>query len=194
MARVKKPAPADIRLYFAKSFHGKSYRMNQHMKKYKRIMIWDVMSEYEGTATASRAELVRIVSGKVFRVAYRPKFINGIKDEFAFFCRLAFAAGSLVVVVEELNKVTSPNYAPPAWQDITSRGRHRRLIVFGSSQRPASVDKDAIGNATEIHVGRLRYKRDRVAIAEAFDDETLVSKLSQIKKHEFLVMRDIDEG
>ncbi len=155
---------ADIRLVFAASGHGKSHAIKKWMRGQRRVMVWDVMAEYPGTAIDSRAALVDAVSRARFRVAFRPDFARGLAADFDFFCRAAFAAGRCMVIVEELNQVTTPSYAPPAWRNITSRGRHRGLVVCAASQRPAGCDKDAIGNATEIWAGRLPYERDRKAL------------------------------
>ena len=47
-------------------------------------------------------------------------------------------------------------------------GRHRPhlLTIIGTSQRPAQVDKDFLGNADVIHCGRLVAKGDSQAAAE----------------------------
>jgi hypothetical protein len=151
-------------------------------------MIWDVMLEYSGSPITGRAELVDAVKGRRFRVCYRPNFDRGIKEEFEFFCRVAYARGDCAVVIEELNQVTSPSWSPPAWRNITSRGRHRGLHVFGASQRPSSVDKDTLGNATEIHAGRLLYEGDRKAL-EAQLGRSNVAKLATMPAKKFITWK-----
>lgn len=184
---------ADLRLFLAKSEHGKTYRLmktvNGLMKGVNRLLVWDIMAQYGGTVVTDRAELILAISKKRFKVAYRPVFKRGVKEEFDFFCRAAWAAGNMVLVIEELNKVTHANYAPPAWQELSSRGRHRAIKILATSQR-TTFDKDALANATEIHAGRMRYRRDRLAIAEAFDDPELTNKLAHLKKWTWIVLRD----
>lgn len=176
---------ADIRLFFAASGCGKSYRMARALKGQRRVLIWDVMAEYDGQPISVRAALVQAVKGKRWKIAYRPDFRRGIKDEFDFFCRVAYARGDCAVVVEELNQVTTPGYSPPSWRNLTSRGRHRGLHIFAASQRPGSVDKDAIGNATEIHAGRLPYARDRAALEAQLGRES-ARKLADIPERQFI--------
>ena len=45
-------------------------------------------------------------------------------------------------------------------------GRHKGLKVIGASQRPASIDKDFLGNCMAIHIGRLAYAEDVRAVAK----------------------------
>jgi hypothetical protein len=69
------------------------------------------------------------------------------------------------MVVEELQMVTRPERAPPAWSSCTLRGRHRELAIFGVSQRPAHVDKNFFANATWIRTGRLNCEDDQRCLA-----------------------------
>jgi hypothetical protein len=48
---------------------------------------------------------------------------------------------------------------------VVLRGRKRGLKIIGTSQRPASIDKDFLSNATLIRCGALGYPNDRVAVA-----------------------------
>jgi len=162
--------------------------MKQAMKGHQRIIIWDTMAEYDGTVIESRSGLVDAVKSRRFKVSYRPVFSRGIKQEFDFFCRVAYARGESLVVIEEMNQVTQPTYSPPAWRNITSRGRHRGLHIIGASQRPGSVDKDAIGNASEIHAGRLTYEGDRKALQAQFGRDQ-AEKLAHIPEREFIVWK-----
>jgi hypothetical protein len=83
------------------------------------------------------------------------------------FCRVALATGNLLFVVEELRFVTTPSRAPMGWAQVCLTGRHKGLKVIAASQRPASIDKDFLGNCTSIHVGRLVYPEDVRAVSRA---------------------------
>ncbi len=61
-------------------------------------------------------------------------------------------------------------------------GRHRCLRVIGASQRPASIDKDFLGNCTTIHTGRLAYPEDVRAVAKAMGvDEAGIAALKPLE-------------
>jgi len=180
MARLEK---ADIVGLFGGTGSGKSYRCRQLIKGKKRVLIWDTMEEYEEKTVVSgdMKQLIAILKQKKqFRIAFRPSF-RDLPAQFSQFCRLSYAVGNMHVVCEELNRVTRPSFAPPDWQSMTSRGRHRGLHIIGLSQRPAGVDKDFIGNATEIYAGRLTYKRDCQALESVFNEDAKL--LPALKNH-----------
>jgi len=178
MARLEN---ADIIGLFGGSGSGKSYRCRELIKKDKRLIVWDSMAEYDGIVIdGDLLKLMAIITKrKTFKIAFRPSF-KDMGAQFGKFCRLVYGVGNLRVVVEELNEVTKPSYAPPEWKAVCSRGRHRGLHVVGLSQRPASVDKDFIGNATEIYAGRLNYDRDWQSLASKFGKDA--AKLAKLEK------------
>lgn len=161
---------------------GKSSWIKQQLKKSKppRLMIWDTMQEYSefGQITGKPTELTQIVSaaGKKgrFAVVFHPSMDSKIRArQFDIFCKLALAAGNLTMLNEELKFVTKPGWAPLAWSQVNLTGRHKGLKIIGTSQRPASIDKDFLFNATFIHTGRLLS-----------DDITSVAKAMQIPESE----------
>jgi len=178
MAKLKH---ADIIGIFGGTGSGKSHRTKQLIKSDKRLLIWDVLEEYQGAAVSDWPRLVSLIRLKKFRIAFRPGF-KQLDAEFDRFCRLAWAVGNLRVVCEELNKVTKPGRAPASWQNLTSRGRHRGIHIIGVSQRPAGVDKDFFGMCTQIYAGRLTYDRDRKALAPVIGDEK-AAQLANMADH-----------
>jgi hypothetical protein len=86
--------------------------------------------------------------------------------QFDWFCRAAYDLGRCTILVEELAFVTRPSYAPPAWSMMTCTGRHEGLAIIGTSQRPAQIDKNFLGNATLVHCGRLNYQEDAQVMAK----------------------------
>lgn len=152
---------------------GKSTFVKQLIAEARRLLVWDAMSEYsQGEVVSSMSALHVALSNagrtKPFRIVFRPTFDDTIRQrQFEVFCSLAHAVGSLTLVVEELRFVTTPSRAPAAWAKVTMTGRHKGLRVIGISQRPASIDKDFLGNATLIRTGRLVYPEDVRAVAKA---------------------------
>lgn len=85
--------------------------------------------------------------------------------QFDTFCRIAFHAERLTFIVDELKSVTTPSRSPVGWGMLTGRGRKRGIVMYGLSQRPASIDKDFLGNCTHVRTGRLTYAEDQKAVA-----------------------------
>lgn len=88
---------------------------------------------------------------------------------FGAFCAAAYdlapRVGGLWVVVEELADVTTASHAPPAWARITRSGRHRGITLLAATQRPATVDKSFLGNASLIRCFRLNWRTDTRILA-----------------------------
>ena len=127
----------------------------------RRLVVWDLMREAAHAslpATESLAEFIGQLKAKTFRVAFRPSPDDAKREaQFEVWCRACLLAGHLTAHVEELAFVTKPHKAPPAWRRMILLGRHEPhvLTIIGTSQRPAQVDKEFLGNADVLHVGRL---------------------------------------
>lgn len=140
--------------------------------KVSRLAVWDLMREPAHKAlpgTESLGEFVRQLKAPSFRIAFYPSRDDAVRaGQFDLWCRAMLAAGKLTALVEELAFVTSPYKSPAGWKEMCLLGRHapHRLTIIGTSQRPAQVDKDFLGNADVIHCGRLVAKGDSQAAAE----------------------------
>jgi hypothetical protein len=85
--------------------------------------------------------------------------------QFDTICRIAFHWERCTFIVDELKSVTSPSRSPVGWGMLTGRGRKRGIVIYGLSQRPASIDKDFLGNCNYVRSGRLTYSEDQRAVA-----------------------------
>jgi hypothetical protein len=162
---------ASIIAVMGASGSGKSAWVKRELARTQpsRLMIWDSQHEYadHGVVCTTLAAALAQVQGAQARgriqVVYQGAQIDA--ERFDVFCKIAYAAGNLTLVVEELAFVTRPERAPPGWASCTLRGRHRGLRIYGASQRPASIDKHFFGNATLIHAGRLNFEADVKTLA-----------------------------
>lgn len=157
---------ADIVAVMGASGSGKTAYLRWLLAKEKprRLMVWDTMDQYADLAAtaADMRALVALVKGqRRFAVRYVP---TGDPDQvaarFDAFCAIAYALGEVCLVVEELQTVTKPSWAPAHWSACTLRGRHRGLSIYGAAQRPSLVDKNFFGNATFAWCGRLNFDAD----------------------------------
>lgn len=148
---------------------GKSTAAKAFLAKHGgSAIVWDTMDEYDAHArtVGSLVELLTAAgaaraAGAPFMLRYVPRGTDAeLTLRFEAFCKAAYALGELVLVVEELQRVTRPSWAPASWSDCTLRGRHRQVGIIGISQRPASVDKNFFSNATVVRSGRLNFADD----------------------------------
>lgn len=164
---------AAIMAVLGASGSGKSTFIKREISKpaaKRRLLIWDPMKEYgaAGGIVTGLGDLLAALKADRFALVFQPAADAKVRvSQFDLFCRAALAAGRLVLVVEELRFVTTPSRAPLGWAQVCLTGRHADLTVYGASQRPASIDKDFLGNCTRIRSGRLAYPADEKAVADA---------------------------
>lgn len=164
---------AAIMAVLGASGSGKSTFIKREIRKpavKRRLLIWDPMREYgaHGRTVTTAGELVEAIGAEKFAIVFQPSGDPKLRvRQFDLVCRAALAAGRLTLVVEELRFVTTPSRAPLGWAQVCLTGRHAGLTVYGASQRPASIDKDFLGNCTRIRTGRLAYPADEKAVAAA---------------------------
>lgn len=151
----------------------------QYLKRYlltprpRRLLVWDFSPEDEYAQLGHVLPLPDVIGelqaakAGPFGLVFKPSFDDKRRArEFELFCRAAYLAGNLTMVVEELRYVTQPALSPPGWRLVVLTGRKRGLRVIGTSQRPAHIDKDFLGNATRLHVGLLNYRDDVQVMAQ----------------------------
>ena len=164
---------------------GKSAWVKRQVDQLKpaRLAVWDLMQEYDG-GTQDLGEAIRAMGAKRFRAVFYPSRDDEARAlQFDLWCRALLAAGQLVAVVEELAFVTKPSKAPPGWRELSLLGRHPKhaCSIIGTSQRPAQIDKDFLGNCDLIHCGRLGEKPDA---------EKAASKLA-VRPEEIMLLPDL---
>lgn len=164
-----------IEAYIGASGSGKGVSIVRRLAELKpaRLLIWDPRGEYSkhARAVSLQAAVATVASAEgqpfALRVVHDGK--SAPDAAFGLLCKLAFRAGDLVLLAEELSDVTTASRAPPAWRQVITQGRHQRLHVIGAAQRPALIDKTFLGNCTYIRCFTLRYADDRQAMAKALD-------------------------
>lgn len=173
---------AKIYAFIGSSGCGKTTRARKLLTrpKRRRTMIWspkeaidNYASYYAGSVICTSATEVLDVCKKAgakgeFHIVFKPTLQRSPDENlFHVFCKIGLAAGNVTVIVDELHTVTKPNRAPDGWRQLVMMGRGYGVEIFGMSQRPASMDKDFLGNASIINVGRLSYPEDAKTVARS---------------------------
>lgn len=185
----------------AASGSGKGVWIKGELRRLKpaRLVVWDYKNEYGEFAPqlVSNLETVRQAMVKAgargpLRIRYKCKPGTSTKQtmaEFEALCRLVQAWESCVFVAEELSNVTTPSWAPAAWREMTTGGRHEQVHIIGVAQNPALIDKTFLSNCTLIHVGPLREFRHRQAVARSMD--VPIQEITDLQQFEW-IERDFD--
>ena len=160
---------------------GKSSKIKgELLKGYSRLIIWSPLEQTDnyasfcgGVVVTKITDLIAQIKAGTKAIVYLPKGSDKeIKTQFDRFCRCVWEVEGAHVLVEELSRVTMASWAPPAWKNLSTAGRHRGLTLIGTSQRPANIDKDFLGNCTEIICYRVNYDTDAKVMADALGLQT----------------------
>ncbi|MYM96245.1 ATP-binding protein [Duganella vulcania] len=173
---------AEIHVVLGSSGGGKTTQARGKImkKRRRRTIVWSPKEPIDNYASwwpgsvvcTTTAEVLAIVqaAGKrgEFHIVFRPS-LNRSQDEAQFnvVCRIALAAHQLLFVVDELHTVTKPSHSVDGWGKLVMMGRGYGIEIWGMSQRPASMDKDFMGNASTIHTRRLSYPEDAKTVARS---------------------------
>ena len=177
---MAKPKALAIGVFGARGT-GKTAWVIQYLQRTKpaRLLVWDFKHDPGlkpiGQPVASLPELARAAGAKAFQLRYLVEHGRDITAQFDLFCRIAWAAGDLVMMVDELPEVTKANRAPPAWRrcvnvgrEYADQGKTKTLTIIGAGQRPSECDKSFIANCDIIHTGRLGDFADADKVARSW--------------------------
>lgn len=167
---------ADIIAVIGASGTGKSsYIKGKLLKRFKRLFIWSPLEKTDqyaafcgGTVTSRITEFIGLVKAGTKAIVFVPTGNDAdVKKQFDLFCRVVWEIENCHCLVEELSRVTMASWAPPAWKNLSTAGRHQGITLIGVSQRPANIDKDFLGNCTEIRCYRVNYDNDASVMADS---------------------------
>ncbi|HBF50961.1 MAG TPA: hypothetical protein DDX04_12150 [Massilia sp.] len=166
---------AKIHAVIGASGTGKSsYIKGELLRGYSRLLVWSPLEKTDNYAGFCKGVTVHKITDLVAAVQAGRKAIvyvpsgddKAVKRQFDFFCRIVWELEGATVLVEELSRVTMPSWSPPAWRNLSTAGRHQGLTIIGVSQRPAQIDKDFLGNCSEVRCYRVNYDNDAKVMAD----------------------------
>jgi len=189
-------ADGKIYLVIGATRSGKTYWTEQQLKRFKRIIVWDIKHdkrEFKGFIRCTdKAELVKHCA--MNRRGPLKITFSGHVSDFEFFCRLVYVWAQdapCAIVVDELSDVTTISKAPPAWGMIIRKVLCTGSDVFAITQRPAEIDKTTVGNATIFHVHRMSRAKDRKYIAEEMDIN--VNRVNALSDRDYIEKNNITQ-
>lgn len=169
---------ADVRAFVGTTGSGKGVGVNEALDGLKpsRLVIFDPLKEYgdRGIVVSDVRQAIAAMKKPGFKIVWQPHDDTDFdskefKAHFAALCKVVFMVGDLVFVVEELELVTRPTWAPAAWRNCTKRGRHQRLVIIAACQRPADADKAFWSSCMYIRCHNLRESGDKDRMAKVLD-------------------------
>jgi len=160
------------------------------LNSYQNYVIWDYQGEYLTGFGDVYTDFNTFVDGiKLCLKDKKPikKVIFLPESFFDKVCKVMHHVKDCVFVVEEVDAVTSPSYAPPNFDNLNRSGRHWDLSLICLSQRPRKVYRNLTSQANKIIVfsiiepGDLAYLKDYAGISP--EEVKVLSK----ENHEMIV-------
>ena len=188
-------AEKKIRLVIGKRGSGKSVLTKHLIRNDRRLVVYDIMSEYvdgvtfDVTARVEVARFWRHVYRQSFRIIYRPL---SPKDEIGWLAVAVFALGNLTFVVEEIDSICTPFDIPLPMQSIIQRGRHKNIELIGVTPAPFGIHRDLTRQAKDIFIFRTSEPRDIKYLRQLLG-ERIEPKLAALEQYEFVHWSDTHE-
>lgn len=196
---------ARIYAFLGSSGCGKTTAMRKLLArpKRRRTLVWspkETIDNYAGfwpgsVVVKSALEVLNALKvagkGEVHLVFMPPIERKARERLFDVVCQIVLKAKNLTFIAEELHTVTRASWAPDGWTELVSMGRGYGIEIFGCSQRPASMDKDFMGNCSMVRSGRLAYPDDCKVVAKSLG--VPVAKVSALVGFQY-VQRDMNTG
>lgn len=123
-------------------------------------------------------EFLRSHLGQPFRVLYQPDVApptsledtdreqnKQLRMHFAAVTQLVIGCGSMIYAIDEVDRFTNANYAPPGLDYLINQGRHVQVSLVCTSRRPAQIPRELTSQAHQFYVfkntepGDLDYLR-----------------------------------
>lgn len=155
---------------FGRKGSGKSYSIKQRLLRVpesRALWVWDPVSEYAGPAAevplpgaqlfgSMRDFLTEAANGRIGKRIV----MQAPRHEFDQFCRFAYKAGRVTVVVDEVNLFCSPSKCPEPLLELLRIGRHAEVDLIFAARRPAEVSRDLTAQADRIVAFRTTEPND----------------------------------
>jgi hypothetical protein len=154
-------------------------------------LVFDLKGEYASDQTihARRWESLRDLLAHVAAGgAHGREIVRARVDEFAATLRYAYAAGSMLLVLEELSAFCdAEKYPRQEILDIAHRSRSQQLDVVVLAQRPVRLPTDLRAQAKNFAVYRIDEKQDREEIGRQLGLEpATVLRIGSLARGELL--------
>lgn len=177
-----------IQLVIGKRGSGKSWLVKFLTRDSKRLVVYDIMSEYtdgvtfEDTEKKELGDFWRQVYKQDFRIVYRPM---QTKTEIEWLAEAIYTLGNLTFIVEEIDSICTAWEIPQWMQAIIQRGRHRNIEMIGVTPAPFGIHRDLTRQAKDIFVFKTNEPRDMQYLRQLLG-ESIEEKLTALEPYQFI--------
>ncbi len=172
---------------------GKTHLSKGLQTIFPRRVIIDSLNEYnsEGLIVNSFSEFSNLLielkkeNKKEFVIIYRAPIEGDLSEsEFNELMRLCYYFGDLQVVIEEIQLHSNTAWLPPWLKKNLLIGRHQKISLLFTSQRPGEVNKTIVSQCAHIFCGNLIDGNDIKYVSNFLNQDS--EKLINLPDRQFL--------
>ena len=176
----------DIVIVLGRTGQGKSVWTRQFLKHKPRIFVFDPLMDIRAEYVTQKDLLDIYDAGGLADGKIRLGISS--PDDVELLSAISFIAGNAWLVIEEASFLFPPGGRAPEWlREPIFLGRHRRLSILITAQRPTSIPVDLRSQASRIVCFSQHERRDTQWLDSYFEDQA--DQISDLKPLECL---DVD--
>lgn len=145
-------------------------------------------------------EFLRSHLDQPFRVLYQPSVAppvslddrdhaSGLKKHFAAVTQIVIACGSLIYAIDEVDRFTNANYAPPGLDYLINQGRHVQVSLVCTSRRPAQIPRELTSQAHLFFVFKNTEPGD-LAYLQPYLGKAAIDRLPTLDDYRFVLWEE----
>lgn len=174
---------------------GKTTLIKGRVASKPRLLIFDTLAEYGTVGTAFRdiepfVDYVEKRQFLQFNAIYQP-VDKDLFEAFSDFCRVGWIVGDCVMVVDEVDQISSATVVPPELAKNLRYGRHRKISVIAASRRAADVPRLITSQADELISFNQTEPRDLKYIEE-YAGQDFARRTLTLPRYKALIYRSFE--
>lgn len=168
---------------------GKSSMARRVLERCPRILVFDQMGEHDWIPnTLEREELddfLEFANSEQYCAGRIVPEAN-VAEEFEQLCDSVYDEGNILFGIEEVPMLVSAGHLPEPFARIVRLGRHRKISLLWTAQRPAEVSRTLTAMTDVFILFSTTEPRDLDAIASRCGSD-IANKVAALSLHGFLV-------
>lgn len=188
--------PDELILVMGRRGCGKSYLAKKIQEIWPRRIIIDSLNEYtDGIIVNSFSEfcdkliILKEKNIRKFVLIFKFNPEEGSSTEvFDQILRISYYFGDVQIVIEEIQRYSSPHFLSKWLENCLFVGRHQKISMLFTTQRPGMLNKGILSQCAHVFCGQLIDKNDINYVSGFLGDKS--RELTTLPQRRFIYRTD----